>query len=403
MTSWVEISEARLRGNFGVFVGAAGAGSAVLGVVKANAYGHGVGRCARVLADAGAEWLGVTGVEEGRVVRRVLGEASAGHPGLAVEKQPRVLVMCGISEEDAGVVVAERLTPVVWSVEQVGWLNVAAERAGVVVPVHVEVDSGMTRQGVTPGVGLRGLMNEIKAAKSLRLDGVMTHFASAEVAGSVQSLRQREMFEIALLEIGEAGVMPAWVSVGNTSGVDLVEGPEDLIAWASRLAGGIGARVMVRAGLGLYGYNLPLEPRPGSHAAASRLDKELLPVMTWKAKVIGVEDVPAGVAVGYNGTFVAERPMRLALVAAGYADGFRRELSSTNKRAGGWVMLRGKRANVVGRVSMNLTSVDVTGIVGVVVGDDAVLLGDGITADDHARVAETIAYEILCGVRGTGC
>jgi alanine racemase len=125
--------------------------------------------------------------------------------------------------------------------------------------------------------------------------------------------------------------------------------------------------------------------------------------MTWKAKVIGVEDVPAGVAVGYNGTYVTERPMRLALVAAGYADGFRRELSSTNKRAGGWVMLRGKRANVVGRVSMNLTSVDVTGIVGVVVGDDAVLLGDGITADDHARVAETIAYEILCGVRGTGC
>jgi alanine racemase len=351
-----------------------------------------------VLAGAGAEWLGVTGVEEGRVVRRFLREA-----GIEVGKQPRVLVMCGISAEDAEAVVAEGLTPVVWSLEQVRWLAKAAERAGIVVPVHVEVDSGMTRQGVRPGVALRKLMKSIHAAKSLRLDGVMTHFASAEVAGSLQSIRQREMFEIALMEIGEAGVMPAWVSVGNTSGVDLVEGPEDLIAWSARLAKGIGARAMVRAGLGLYGYNLPLEPQAGSHTILSRLDKELKPVMTWKAKVIGVEDVSAGEAVGYNGTFVTERPMRLALVAAGYADGFRRELSSTNKRAGGWVMLRGKRAPVVGRVSMNLTSVDVTGIEGVVVGDDAVLLGEGVSAVDHAHLAGTIAYEILCGVRGDSC
>ena len=92
--------------------------------------------------------------------------------------------------------------------------------------------------------------------------------------------------------------------------------------------------------------------------------------------------------------------MRLALVAAGYADGLRRELSSTNAKAGGWVMVHGQRAPIVGRVSMNLTSVDVTGIDGVRLGDDAVLLGDGITADDHARIAGTIAYEILCGVRG---
>jgi alanine racemase len=158
--------------------------------------------------------------------------------------------------------------------------------------------------------------------------------------------------------------------------------------------------LMVRPGLGLYGYRLPLEVEAGAAVTAgSRLDGLLQPVMTWKAKVIGVEEVPAGVAVGYNGTFVTERPMRLALVAAGYADGLRRELSSTNAKAGGWVMLRGRRAPMVGRISMNLTTVDVTGIEGVVVGDDAVLLGDGVTAQDHARLAGTICYEILCGVR----
>ena len=184
--------------------------------------------------------------------------------------------------------------------------------------------------------------------------------------------------------------------------MDVVEQPEDPVAWLRRLAADAGARALLRSGLGLYGYSLAVEGSvKGSVEAegASRLDGRLQPVMTWKAKVIGVEEVPAGAAVGYNGTFIAERPMRLALVAAGYADGFRRELSSTNERAGGWVMVRGQRANVVGRVSMNLTTVDVSAIGGVVVGDEAVLLGEGVTAEDHARIAGTISYEILCGVR----
>ena len=384
----MEISKERLLHNYGVLA-RAGAETTLLAVIKANAYGHGVERCARVLAEGGVEWLGVTGVEEGSAVRRSLLAA-----GIEMEAQPRVLVMSGIAEEDAESVVSEDLTPVIWSSAQVGWLQVAAERLGsrTTVPVHIEVDSGMTRQGVRPGGELRSLVRAIQSVMALRVDGVMTHFASAEVAGA--GLAQRRAFEMALGDFGAEEVVPEWVSVGNTSGIDLVEGPEDLRAWVGRVAGSIQAKVMMRAGLGLYGYCLPLE------AAGSRLDKELQRVMTWKAKVIGVEDVPAGVAVGYNGTFVTERPMRLALVAAGYADGLRRELSSTNAKAGGWVMVHSQRAPIVGRVSMNLTSVDVTGIDGVRPGDDAVLLGDGITADDHARIAGTIAYEILCGVRG---
>jgi alanine racemase len=388
----VEISETRLRANFDVLAGAAGATTALLGVVKANAYGHGVKHCARVLAEAGAEWLGITGIEEGRLVRCALTAA-----GFSPDTQPRILVMSGISQEDAASVVAEQLTPVIWTAEQVSWLQAAAERLAATVRVHIEVDSGMTRQGVRRGAELQTLIAAIQSTKALQLDGVMTHFASTEVAGS--GWTQRQAFETALAKIAAAGISPAWLSAGNTSGVDLVEGPEDLLSWLTRLAGALGARPMTRAGLGLYGYNLPLEPAAGSRIVISRLDDELQPVMTWKAKIIGVEDVPAGAAVGYNGTYITAQPMRLALVAAGYADGFRRELSSTNSRPGGWVMVQGQRAPVVGRVSMNLTSVDVSAIEGVRAGDDAVLLGDGITAADHARIAGTIAYEILCGVR----
>jgi alanine racemase len=392
LKSWIELDEERLLGNFNVLAKAAG-GAAVLPVVKANAYGHGLEQCARVLAQAGAEWLGVTGVEEGTRVRRLLAES-----GIAADAQPRVLVMCGISQEDAQTVVAERLTPVVWSVEQVGWLVAALEQQsrGGSLRVHVEVDSGMSRQGAKPGDELQSVLEAIEGANGLRLDGVMTHFADAEVAGSEQSASQRKSFEAALQQVWAAGVVPGWLSVGNTSGIDLMDRSEDFLAWMKRLAAGMGARGLVRTGLALFGYRLALQ---GDAPVASRLQGKVLPVMTWKAKIIGVADVPAGSAVGYNGTFAAEQPMRLALVAAGYADGLRRELSSTNTKAGGWMMVRGQRAAIVGRISMNLTTVDVTDIADVKVGDVAVLLGEGITAEDHALIAGTIAYEIVCGVR----
>ncbi len=309
--------------------------------------------------------------------------------------------MSGIAQEDADAVVAEELTPVIWSVEQVRWLRAAASGSGSTVQIHVEVDSGMTRQGVRPGPELRAVAKAIQEAKELRLDGLMTHIASAEVAGSRHSIVQRQMFEAALVDTtSQEYLLPPWVHIGNTSGVDLAEADEDFLDWVRRMGGNMAAP-MVRTGLGLYGYSLPLETTEQSQPAASRLGERLQPVMTWKAKVIGLENIPAGARVGYNGTYVTRRPMRLALVAAGYADGLRRELSSTNEREGGWVMLRGQRAPIVGRVSMNLTSVDVSGIDEVKLGDEAVLLGDGITAEDHARIAGTISYEILCGVRGT--
>jgi alanine racemase len=393
VTSWVEVSEARLRGNYSLLVEAAGRETAVLAVVKANAYGHGAAVCAPVLAEAGAEWLGVGSAAEGVAVREVL------PAGVGYEEQPRILVMCGLEGEDAEAVVARGLTPVVWEQQQMEWLAAAVlQRGGEAarLRVHLEIDTGMARQGVAPGEGLLTLLHWLKRQPRLQLEGMLTHFASPEEAGSAQTLAQRERFEEAVAAVAEAGLRPAWVHAGSSSTVDNEDAAANL-AWLRSLAGSAGARSMVRSGIALYGYCLPIEQESGVVEAKVRCG--LQPVMSWKTRVIGLRELKAGDTVGYNAIFTAEGPMRLALLPVGYADGLRRELSGSNARAGGWTMVKGQRAAIVGRVSMNLSVVDVTEIPGVAVGDEVVVLGDGVTADDHARLAHTIAYEIVCGVR----
>jgi alanine racemase len=382
--SWVEISEERLVANYEALARAAGAGVAVLAVLKANAYGHGAELCAPVLARA--EWFGVADVAEGVAVRAALTAAG-------VNRQPRILVMCGLLAEDAHDVVRHKLTPVVWNRQQMEWLAAAAERLGMgdAFPVHLEVDTGMARQGVPAGPELEQVLAWLAGQRTLRLDGVATHFACAEVPGALMTVEQRKRFEQALRAVSEARLRPEWVHAGSSSTIDNLADAN--LAWLRGVADAAGARAMVRPGIGLYGYCLPIE------GTRSHVCDELKPVMTWKTRVMSLQDLNPGDTVGYNATFVAQRPMRLAVLPVGYSDGLRRELSGSNDSAGGWVMVRGQRAAIVGRVSMNLTVVDVTKIPEVVVGDEVVLLGEGVTADDHARLAHTISYEILCGVK----
>ena len=399
MKSWVEISEGRLATNYRLLMKAAGLRMSVLAVVKADAYGHGAAVCAPVLVRAGARWLGVTDAEEGATVREALTAA-----GVGAMEQPDILVMSGSLAEDADAIVQYGLVPVVWDRQQMEWLADAVGRQdkGARLRVHLEIDTGMARQGVRAGAELQAVLEYLSGHASLELDGVMTHFASAEVAGSPQTLEQRMRFEQAMREIAAKGLRPAWVHAGNSSTIDNSASPQtDMLVWLRQLAEEYGARPMVRPGLGLYGYCLPIECADGSQDtnAEAQVRPGLKPVMTWKTRVIGLREVQAGETVGYNATFVADGPMRLALLPVGYADGLRRELSAASGGAGGWVMAQGQRAAIVGRVSMNLTVVDVSGIAGVAVGDEVVLLGDGVTADDHARLARTIAYEIVCGVR----
>lgn len=387
--SWLEISEERLTGNYKALAKVAGDDITMLAVIKADAYGHGIHLCAPALAQAGATWLGVADVDEGIRVREALAGAAA---------QPRVLVMSGLLRDDAEAIVQHDLTPVVWRREQLEWLaeEVARQSAGP-LPVHLEIDTGMARQGIAPGAELSRLLGWMHGQPDLRLGGVMTHFASAEIADSPLTLQQRERFEQALSMVAVAGLRPAWVHASNSSTIDnsSASGKDcGSLVWLRRVASSIGARTMARTGIALYGYCLPVEG-----GAKALVQPDLQPVMTWKTRVIDIREVLAGDTVGYNATFTASRPMRLALLPVGYSDGLRRELSGSDSKPGGWVIIQAQRAEIVGRVSMNLTVVDVTEIPGVAVGEEVVMLGKGITADDHARLAQTISYEILCGMR----
>jgi alanine racemase len=388
MTSWIEISEERLAANYRAIAQTAGAQTAVLAVVKANAYGHGIELCSTILTRAGAPWLGVTSAAEGARARRALAEA-----GFAPANQPAILVMCGFLPQDVEAIAERALTPVVWTPEQIGWLQ------GSGLAVHVEIDTGMARQGVHPGEELDDLLDELAAA-GLTLNGIFTHFCEAEAAHSELTQTQQRRFEAAVKQVLARGLAPKWVHAGSSSSVD---NPAQSSPWLVNLANSVDARAMVRCGCALYGYCVPIT---GADAASMqpKLCPALRPVMTWKTRVLSLRDLAAGETAGYNATLTAPALMRLAMLPVGYADGLRRELSGSDARPGGWVILRSHdgsahRAAIVGRVTMNLTMVDVTAIPGVCIGDEVIVLGDGITADDHARLAATIPYEILCAVR----
>jgi alanine racemase len=374
LNNWIEVDADRLTANFEAIQTEVGPATTILAVIKANAYGHGAETCAPILVRAGATWLGVTCANEGARVRQTL----RAH-GLEAD----ILIMSGFLPGDVELIHRHRLTPVLWTSEHVAWL---APYAG--TRVHIEVDTGMSRQGVAPGPALETLLSQLAAA-SLIPDGIFTHFCSSEVAHSPLTTVQQDRFEAIVPALQSFRHKSTWIHAANTSAIDNPAAP----GWLSTLGEAIGAKMIVRPGLALYGYTLPIEGD-----AAPRLHCALKPVLTWKAHVLAVRDLAPGDTVGYNAIFIAQHPMRVALLPVGYADGLRRELSSTNDKPGGWVILHGHKAPILGRISMNLTVVDITEIPNVQPNDEAILLGDGITADDHAALAHTISYEILCGI-----
>jgi len=377
--NWIEIDQAALAANYHALQAAIGDATEILPVIKSNAYGHGAEACAVTLVRAGAQWLGVTCASEGARIRQTLTAAGFSNT--------RILSMCGPLPHDAGALHEHCVTPTIWTAGHIKSL------AANPIPVHVEVDTGMGRQGVRPGADLAALLDQMHAA-GIALDGIFTHFTSTEDFASPLTRQQQRRFKQAVAQIRESGLRPAWVHAGNSSTVD---NPAQETPWLVPLAATVGARAMVRPGIALYGYVLPIDGPGTPHVRPA-----LKPVMTWKAHVLSVSALAPGETVGYNATFTATAPMRIALLPVGYADGLRRELSSTNEKPGGWVMLHGQRAPILGRISMNLTVVDVSAIPSATPGDQAILLGEGVTADDHARLARTISYEILCGIHPCG-
>jgi alanine racemase len=391
----VEISARFLEENFRFLLTLAAPHAELLAIVKADAYGHSLGICAPAAVRAGARWLGVTCVEEGVAARAVCPEV-------------RILVIGGAFPGQGAAVVEHGLSVVAWEPWQLDELEGAAHAAGAAagsVPVHLEIDTGMSRQGVAPELlrseaqeadALARILERFTPGSPLRLEGVMTHLFAADEADGAVTAMQLERLDAALGRVGEAGMLPEWLNVGNSAA--LLAGQAEKIAG---LAARHGMKALLRPGLALYGlipqFNPRFEPQepPSLTAARARLQ----PVLSWKTRVAGVRSIPAGAVVGYNGTFVATEPMRLALVAAGYADGLDRRLGNRFS-----LLVRGARAPLVGRVSMDQAVVDVTGIPGVEAGDEVMILGsqrgdpqggETITAFDLAEATGTIPWEVF--------
>jgi alanine racemase len=378
---WVEIQTRLLEENYRFLLTLAAPHMELLAIVKADAYGHGLELCAPAAVRAGARWLGVTTVEEGVAARAVCPEA-------------RVLVVSGAFPGEGKAVVENRLTAVAWEAWQLDELEMAARTAGIParsLPIHLEIDTGMSRQGVLPE-GLASILARFGPGSPLRLEAVMTHLFAADEADGAVTRKQMAQLDKVVAQIEAAGLKPEWLNVGSSAAL-LAGQAETVAAMAARW----GMKPMMRPGLALYGLVQEFDPpfaagaEPESMVAAR---VHLQPVLSWKTRVAGVRMVPAGSMVGYNGTFVTTEPMRLALLAVGYADGLDRRLARQFS-----VLVRGRRAPFAGRISMDQSVVDVTGIPGVEAGDEVVILGtqgtESITAFDHAKATGTIPWEVF--------
>lgn len=356
MRCWIEVSRSRLAANYSAVTRLVGPGVEVCAVVKADAYGHGAIEVSRVLTNAGARWLAVSSFEEGVALR----EAGIGGP--------RILVMADRPSRDAA---AFHLTPVIHDLADL-------ERLAAPIDYHLKIDSGMGRLGTRATAPEIARAVGVADARGVQLEGVMTHFASAADYESEQTGRQLARFESVLAALPFA---PRYVHASATVP----------IAYARREAW----RTMVRPGHAIYGYTSPIV-RGAASAPARQL--EVRPALSWKARVLTVKEVPVGEPIGYGAMARATaEPTRIGIIAAGYADGIPHRLG--NK---GNVIAAGRIVPMVGAVSMDVSTIDLTRAPEVKPGDAVTLLGEEgdarIDAQQIARLAGTISYSVLCGI-----
>jgi alanine racemase len=380
--TWAEVSLKALGDNFHAIQKHTGKEVTICAVVKADGYGHGAVECARALEADGAQWLGVTDAAEGLALR------GAG-------TKARILLMTGIWKGEEDAIIAENLTPTIWEPWHLEALERAARKRPAhkrptdlpsqspassknALPVHLKLDTGMNRLGASKDA-LPRLCEMLSACRHLTLEGVSTHFASAEVLDAEDAAQQMKRFDEGLAILQSYGFKPKFIHMGNSAAMSAR--PD---TW----------KTMVRPGIALYGYSLPFTQ---NGKAASVPELPLGPVLAWKTRVLTLKDVAAGEAIGYMGTFVTKARSRIAVLPVGYADGYPRLLSNRAR-----VIVGGEYAPVVGRVSMDLTIVDVSHIPNVEVGNEVVLIGTSggksVDAVELARLCETVPYEILCGL-----
>jgi len=360
----VEIDLSALQENFLSIQKAVGLRVKVMAIVKSDAYGHGLVPCAQALYRAGARTFGVAEVWEGVELRKA---------GLEAD----IVVLLGGTAESHEEIVRHALTPVVYDVDFLTGLSNLAARMQSEVKVHLKVDVGMGRLGVLPEE-VESYVSLIRRLPGITLAGFLSHFPAADESGAVQKTNDQTLqFKdlLAKMNAGKSGSSVAHIA----NSAALIYFPD------SRLD-------MVRPGISLYGYFPDASPARAKNFLSTL---ELLPVMSFKSRVIQVKELGPGAGISYGHTFITSRKSRIAVLPVGYADGYLRRLSNRAQ-----VLIGGRRAPVCGRVCMNATMVDTTDLPPVHVGDEVVLLGkqgeEAITADDIAQWMETISYEVLC-------
>ncbi len=357
-TSWLQIDLGVLKENIRSARSAVRDDVSIIFIVKANAYGHGIVPVARAAVDAGIDWLGVAYQHEAAAIREQL-------------DRPDILLLGAADASDVEWMHRHRVTPILVSRQHGLALAQAARAAGLRLAAHLKIDTGMGRLGV-PWEKAPDICRELASVGGLDIRGLCSHFATVEPSLPDRAGIQLQRF------------MHVTGAIERTCGASLMKHISSSRALLYYETWDLNA---VRAGIVLYGYG----------STDERMRFHTRPFLEWKSCVMQVKDVPAGFPVGYYSTHVTREPTRLAVIAAGYADGYHRALSNR-----GHVLIRGKRCQVVGRVSMNWITADVGRDATVEEGDEVVLIGrqggEEIWAGELAKICRTIPYEMLVGI-----
>lgn len=356
-----EINLDNLAFNFRSIRGFVGDKVKILAVVKADAYGHGAVECSKRLETEGADWFGVASIEEAVELRKA---------GIRLP----ILYFRGFSPGDEQLLDEHDITPVLFDIDYAEVLDRHAQASGRIANVHIKVDTGMGRVGV-PFEDASEFAEKFSKFRNLHVDGIMTHFASADHMRSDLTNEQMRRFADVVSIFHEKGLRPRVLDMANSPGA---VGHRDSHA------------NMVRIGGILYGL--------GDDVLPSGIERpELRPVMSLRSKIAFLKTMPAGSGIGYGQTFTTSRESLIASVPIGYYDGYRRCLSNRSQ-----ALVKGHLVPIVGRISMDWMTIDVTDVRNAEKGDDVVLIGssenNAVKAEDLARICETISYEITCGI-----
>ncbi len=332
---------------------------AVMAMVKSDAYGHGLVPVAQTLSAAGATVFGVAEVEEGIALRKA---------GLEGE----IIVLLGAAPADHQAVIRNRLSPVVYDLQNLQHLASLAEENGEKVGVHLKLDIGMGRLGVMPEDAVSSVQSAVEM-KGVRLAGIFSHFPMADGEDASVTLQQQQKFQKLLEQV--QSYLPKGIVLHTANSAALMRFSETHLD-------------MVRPGITVYGYY-----PPGLENFADMLTLE--PAMSFKTNVIQIKDVPEGYGLSYGHRYVTKQPTRVAVLPVGYDDGYLRRLTGKAE-----VLVRGQRAKILGMICMNACMADITDIPDVKVDDEVVLMGRQgdamISADEIAAWSDTISYEIVC-------